>query len=280
MHPKNPFIAGYNFSKLVKAYPLLNEFVFVNKHGNTTIKFSDKHAVKALNKALLKAQYKIDWDIPEQYLCPPIPGRLDYLLHIADLVPKKNIHLLDIGTGANLIYPILGSCHFNWKCVASETDNAAIQNAQQLIDANNSLVNTILRHQSNEGTIFEGIIKSDDVFDVVVCNPPFFKSAAEAQQQNQRKVNNLKIKNKDKLNFGGRSNELWCEGGEQAFIKQMIHESAHYKTQVHWFTSLVANKEHLKSIKKTLNSTSATEVKVIAMNLGNKQSRFIAWTFS
>ncbi len=106
MHPKNPFAKDYDFDLLVSHFTNLKDFVFLNKYGNKTIKFGDKQAVKALNKALLKAYYDITWDIPENNLCPPIPGRLDYLLHVADLVTKTDIHLLDIGTGAKLIYPI------------------------------------------------------------------------------------------------------------------------------------------------------------------------------
>ena len=112
VHPKNQFAKDYDFDNLTQQYPPLKDFVFVNKYGNKTIKFSDQQAVKALNSALLKAHYGLTyWDIPEDNLCPPVPGRLDYLLHIADLIPKSDLRLLDIGTGANLIYPILGTCY-------------------------------------------------------------------------------------------------------------------------------------------------------------------------
>jgi 23S rRNA (adenine1618-N6)-methyltransferase len=44
-----------------------------------------------LNKAILKAFYKIEyWDIPLHYLCPPIPGRADYLHYTADLLAECN----------------------------------------------------------------------------------------------------------------------------------------------------------------------------------------------
>ena len=279
MHTKNPFVDDYDFDTLIQNYPALKDFVFVNEYGNKTIKFSNKHAVKALNTALLITHYGIIWDIPDNNLCPPIPGRLDYLLHIADLIPKKDIRLLDIGTGANLIYLILATCHFNWKCTGSETDSDSLINAQTIIDNNNILKNTELRHQNNRNNILELIIKPDDVFDVVVCNPPFFKSRIDAQQKNKRKVNNLQLQEKETLNFGGRSNELWYKGGEEAFVKKMALESIQFKNQVYWFTSLVSNKENLKSIKRAVNKTLPAEVKVIDMEQGNKKSRFIAWTF-
>ncbi len=279
MHPKNPFIEDYDFDILIQHYPLLKNFVFINKYENKTIKFSDNKAVRALNSALLKTHYGINWDIPENNLCPPIPGRLDYLLYIADLIPKKNIRLLDIGTGANLIYPILATCHFNWECVASEVDRDSLKNAQTIINENKALSKTELRHQKFKNSILKNIIQPEDTFDVVVCNPPFFKNAEDAQQKNQRKVENLKLEEDEPLNFGGRSNELWFNGGEEAFLKKMALESVQFKTQVHWFTSLISKKENIGNIKRAIKKTLPTEVKVIEMEQGNKKSRFIAWTF-
>ena len=279
MHPKNPFAKNYDFDLLIQHYVNLKDFVFLNEYGNKTIKFGDKQAVKALNKALLKAYYDINWDIPENNLCPPIPGRLDYLLHMADLVTKPDIHLLDIGTGANLIYPILGTCHFNWQCTASEVDPDSLKNAHEIIDNNKSLQKTDLRRQKFKSNIFLNLIQPDDAFDIVVCNPPFYRNSYEARQKNQSKVNKLQLQEKDKLNFGGQANELWYKGGEEGFVKKMATESVQFKSQVHWFSSLVSKKDSLRNIKRAINKTQPTEVKVIDMEQGNKKSRFIAWTY-
>ncbi len=280
MHQKNPFTKDYNFDDLITHHPVLKEYVFVNQHGNNSIKFSNNQAVKALNTALLKAHYGIAyWEIPENNLCPPIPGRLDYLLHIADLLQKEDIKLLDIGTGANLIYPILASRHFNWQCTASEVDPDSLKNAQEIIEKNESLKDIEVRHQKFKSSILEHIIQPDDAFDVVVCNPPFYKTRTDAERNNQRKVDNLQLEETTTQNFGGSSNELWYKGGEEAFIKKMASESEQFKAQVNWFTVLVSQKEHLKNIKRAINKTLPTQVKIIDMEQGNKQSRFIAWTF-
>ncbi|MBK5214809.1 MAG: 23S rRNA (adenine(1618)-N(6))-methyltransferase RlmF [Flavobacteriaceae bacterium] len=280
MHPKNPFTKDYNFDALIPHHPALKEYVFVNQHGNNSIKFSNNQAVKALNTALLKAQYGITyWNIPENNLCPPIPGRLDYLLHVADLLQKEDVKLLDIGTGANLIYPILASRHFNWQCTASEVDLDSLKNAQEIIANNSNLKDIELRHQKFKNSILEHIIQPTDAFDVVVCNPPFYKTRTDAERNNQRKVDNLELQEADTLNFGGSSNELWYKGGEEAFIKKMASESVQFKEQIQWFTVLVSQKEHLKNIKRAINKTKPSEVKIIDMEQGNKQSRFIAWTF-
>ncbi|ANW96456.1 23S rRNA methyltransferase [Wenyingzhuangia fucanilytica] len=280
MHPKNPFQRAYHFNELINIHPDLKPHVFINEYETQTIKFGNKKAVKELNKALLKQHYQLKyWDIPENNLCPPIPGRLDYLLHVNDLLNnKEDVHILDIGTGANLIYPILGNCHFNWKCTASEVDKISLKNAQKIIDEN-KLRNLELRHQQFKNSILENIIQPNDYFDVVVCNPPFFKNACDAAKKNERKLKNLRLKEDSKLNFGGVSNELWYKGGEEAFIKKMATESVFFKNQVAWFTSLVSQKENLKNIKRAINKTNPTEVKIVDMEQGSKKSRFIAWRF-
>lgn len=281
MHPKNPFNKDYDFDILVAQHPPLKPFVFINEYGSRTIKFADNEAVKALNTALLKEHFGImHWDIPDNNLCPPVPGRLDYLLHIADLLPpKEDIRLLDIGTGANLIYPILATRHFNWKCTASEVNLESLSNAQEIINKSPELKDIELRHQQFKSHILEYIILEDDFFDVVVCNPPFFKNRTDAEKSNLRKFQNLELVEENTKNFGGLSNELWYKGGEEAFIKTMAGESIRFKEQVHWFTAIVSQKENLKNIKRAINKTKPSEVKIVEMEHGNKQSRFIAWTF-
>jgi len=280
VHSKNPFIKDYNFDNLIAKYPPLKPFVYLNEHGTQTIKFADSEAVKALNTALLTYHFGITyWALSKDNLCPPVPGRLDYLLHVADLLPEKEINMLDIGTGANLIYPILASRHLNWKCTASEVNLDSVSNAQQIIDKNKNLSEIKLRHQQFKSNILEHIIQKEDNFDVVVCNPPFFKNRTDAEKSNLRKFQNLELKEAKTQNFGGLSNELWYKGGEEAFIKKMAEESLQFKNQVHWFTAIVSQKENLKNIKRAINKTKAAEVKIVEMELGNKQSRFVAWTF-
>lgn len=141
-HPRNLHREGYDFDRLTKAYPPLRAHVIRNPAGEPTISFSDPEAVKALNTALLIGHYGLQhWDIPEGYLCPPVPGRADYLHHLADLLAAggplltgKNIRILDIGTGANLIYAILGQRIYDWSMVGTEVDPLALKTAKALIE--------------------------------------------------------------------------------------------------------------------------------------------------
>ncbi|MGE4463152.1 MAG: RlmF-related methyltransferase, partial [Arcobacter sp.] len=118
-------------------------------------------------------------------------------------------------------------------------------------------------------------------YDFTLCNPPFHKSLDEALAGNKRKVQNLtkQKSTKSALNFGGKNNELWCEGGEIVFIKNMIKESLAFSKNCLWFTTLVSKKENLSFIYKALKDIKAVEVKTIKMAHGQKISRIVAWTF-
>jgi 23S rRNA (adenine1618-N6)-methyltransferase len=292
LHPRNKHKFGYNFDELIHTYPELKQHVFINEHGIETVNFSNPESVKALNKALLMADYDMqNWDIPQDYLCPPIPGRTDYIHYIADLLASTNNEIipdgenvvgLDIGIGANCIYPILGNSLYQWSFVGTDIDENAIQNCKKIIEQNPKLIDAIsLQLQVDSRFIFKNIILPEDKFAFTICNPPFHNSAAEATKSSIRKVNNLENTRTTKpvLNFGGQNAELWCDGGEIGFITQMIYESAKYPMQVLWFTTLVSKKDNLSSIYKTLNKVSAVVIKTIDMAQGQKTSRIVAWTF-
>lgn len=294
LHPRNQHQQSYDFERLCKAVPTLARFI-ENKYDNHTIDFANPEAVKLLNKALLKDNYDIDyWDIPEGFLCPPIPGRADYIHYLADLlqstfevkIDHEKVRVLDIGTGANCIYPLLGHKSYAWQFVATDIETLSINTAKQIVAANKGLSKAIeIRHQTQSNQIFQGVVKDQERFHLTLCNPPFHDSPEQAAQGSKRKWQNLgKSKQKQKygspaLNFAGRSNELWCNGGELAFIRKMIRESRAYGQQVVWFTSLVSKKDNLSNIKLVLKKANVTQLKVVKMTQGQKVSRFIAWSF-
>ena len=141
-----------------------------------------------------------------------------------------------------------------------------------------------IRHQKNNANLFEGIIQKDEYFDFTICNPPFHASEEEAGKGTLRKLRNLRkedgfqTKEEIILNFGGQANELWCNGGEALFIKRMIKQSAVFKSQVGFFSTLVSKKENLNKIYKQLDKLKASH-KTVLMNHGNKKSRFVYWSF-
>lgn len=338
LHQRNLHKDGYDFDRLIEASPELKEFVRPNPYGNLSIDFADPQAVKALNLALLKADYQITfWDIPQGFLCPPIPGRVDYIHYLADLLAGNiqqqanqepsavsangqnvlrvndaftqavttthkiptgpKIKALDIGTGANGVYPILGIQAYGWQFIASDVDPLSLANVEAIISGNPSLQKKFkTRLQTDHQKVFAGIIQPEDRFDITLCNPPFHSSLAEASAGSERKLNNLAANraakghepkptaSKDKksakeLNFGGQKAELWCDGGEKQFLLNMIRESADFKTQCLWFTSLVSKKENLKPSYAALEKAGAVTIKTIDMAQGNKLTRVLAWSF-
>ncbi|MBN2236360.1 MAG: 23S rRNA (adenine(1618)-N(6))-methyltransferase RlmF [Bacteroidales bacterium] len=292
LHRRSKHRERYDFKQLIESYPELSPFVTTNAYGDESVDFFDPKAVKALNIALLKHYYSIDyWDIPEHYLVPPIPGRADYIHHIADVLSSKtfgkipqgdSVKCLDIGVGANCIYPIIGTKEYDWNFVGTEIDPAALNSAKHIIEANPNLNQKVeLRLQAKSDDVFFGVINLEERFDISMCNPPFHASQKEAEAVSLRKLSNLthqKVTEKT-LNFGGRSNELWCDGGEEKFIKNMIRESKYYAQTCLWFSTLVSKQSSLKNAYQALKKAEAVEVKTIPMGQGNKSSRIVAWTF-
>lgn len=286
-HPRNIHQGNYDFNALSSIEITLKEYVYENEFQQLTIDFANPLAVIALNKAILKKDYDLlDWSIPKGYLCPPIPGRAEYIHRVSDLLNSKKIPsaitVLDIGTGANCIYPIIGSHCYQWNFIATDIDQLALENAKKISSQNERLRNKIeFRKQHNDNQIFNGVVSSRELWDFTICNPPFHDSAESAKQQSLRKIKNLTAQKKPDviLNFGGQHRELWCQGGEVEFIQNMMTESLDWSRNCFWFTSLVSQKDHLMALEKMAKSLPIRQFKIIEWANGNKQTRFIAWSF-
>ena len=292
LHPRNRHALGYDFPALVRTSPELKPFVQPSPAGNDTVDFADPLAVMTLNRALLKHHYAVaHWELPPGYLCPPVPGRADYVHHVADLLSGGHVDaiprgpavvVLDIGVGANCVYPIIGVSEYGWSFVGTDIDPVALSSARRIAGANPKLAGRIdCRLQRSRTDVFQGVVQPGETFAASMCNPPFHASAAEATAGSLRKQKNLsggKVA-KPVLNFGGRSTELWCKDGESGFVGRMIAESANRPQLSIWFTSLVSKQESLATIYRSLKAVHATKVRTIELSHGQKKSRIVAWTF-
>ena len=292
LHSRNKNRERYDFKQLIAACPELAPFVMLNRYGDESIDFANPEAVKILNRALLQVNYDIvNWDIPAGYLCPPVPGRADYIHHIADFLCRNNygkipigpgIKCLDIGVGASCIYPIIGTLEYGWSFVGSDIDPVSVESANRIIASNPALQGKIeCKLQKNAKDFFYGIIRKDEFLDLSVCNPPFHASEQEVQAGTLRKVNNLNPgKSVEPIaNFGGQSHELWCDGGEVKFVRSMIQQSKKFGDSCFMFSTLISKESNLKSVYRTLEEVEAFGVETIPMGQGNKISRIVAWTF-
>ena len=292
LHPRNKNRKRYDLNALITSNPELVNYVRSNKYGDDSIDYSNPVAVKALNKVILNYYYGIkNWDFPDENLCPPVPGRADYIHHIADLFAENNfgtipfgdkITCIDVGVGASCIYPLIGVTEYNWKFIGSDIDPKSIKSAINIVNSNPSLNGKIeCRLQKSRKNVFIGIVGSEDKIDCSICNPPFHSSFEDAQKGTRRKIKNLSGK-KEKaptLNFAGISNELICDGGESKFIHKMVMESKKFSKNCFWFSTLVSKQSNLKGIYNSLNAIEASQIKTIPMGTGNKTSRIVAWTF-
>ena len=286
-HPRNRYQGQYDFSRLEQAFPGLGKYIRDNSAGESTINFSDPLAVKSLNKALLLDYYELSyWDIPDGYLCPGLPGRAEYIHRIADLLAEDNLLQgdkvlgLDVGTGANAIYPLLGILEYDWKMVGSDINTEAITAAQLVVDKNPVLQGKFeLRLQARDEHFFRTVIQEGEHYCFSVCNPPFHTSSQEARKANERKNQGLGIATSAALNFGGRDHELWFPGGEERFLRMLAQESKHYREQCLWFSSLLSSKDNLRPLKKVLKKVGIEESRVLPITIGHKQGRVVAWTF-
>jgi 23S rRNA (adenine1618-N6)-methyltransferase len=247
--------------------------------------------VKALNRALLLDTYGIQgWDLPPGYLCPPVPGRADYLHHAADLLAEAHlgtpprgagIRVLDLGVGASAIYPLVGHREYGWAFVGVDIDGPALASAARILAANPGLPEAVeLRLQPDRMAAFTGVIRPGERFDLTLCNPPFHASAQAVRAASQAKWRKLGRPAEGMArNFGGQGAELWCEGGEAGFIARMITESLAFRAQVGWFTTLVSSSASLPGIHRALRRVEARAIRTVPMAQGQKQSRFVAWSF-
>ena len=292
LHPRNRNRDRYDVAALVACLPALAAFVKKSKSGDDTIDFTKPEAVKLLNRALILHNYGLEtWDFPDKNLCPPVPGRADYVHYIADVLRENHFGTipeglqttcLDVGVGASAIYPIVGIVEYGWSFIGSDVSEESLTSAEAIKAGNPGVLDNLdLRIQPDGKRIFHGMLKPADRIDAVLCNPPFHSSAEDAIQGTLRKTRNLTggQQQSPMLNFSGISKELIFEGGEVKFIQTMMRESRSFSKNVFWFSSLVSKQSHLKALYHELKAIKPVEIKTIPMGTGNKSARIVAWTF-
>eukprot|EP00201_Polytomella_parva_P004907 CAMPEP_0175079366 /NCGR_PEP_ID=MMETSP0052_2-20121109/24775_1 /TAXON_ID=51329 ORGANISM="Polytomella parva, Strain SAG 63-3" /NCGR_SAMPLE_ID=MMETSP0052_2 /ASSEMBLY_ACC=CAM_ASM_000194 /LENGTH=651 /DNA_ID=CAMNT_0016349673 /DNA_START=86 /DNA_END=2041 /DNA_ORIENTATION=- len=141
-----------DFLQLANDEPILKPFVTdVSAGGRVRFPYTSWEATRALTAALLSRDFGVQWSLPHGYLIPPVPNRLNYILWISDLLylsgldpsSGSEIHGLDIGCGANLIYCLLGAAAYGWRMTGLDIDQAAITWASTVVQKNPHLASLI-----------------------------------------------------------------------------------------------------------------------------------------
>ena len=282
IHSRNKNKERYDLKALIAVNPELKNYIKPNIKGEDTVDFSNPIAIKLLNKSLLQYYYGIkNWDISDNYLCPSIPNKADYIHHMADVLVESNFGQLpsgnkitcyDIGMGATCIYPIIGVTEYNWNFIGSDIDENAIISAQSIVSKNDALKNKITcRLQGTKKDFFYGIIDKEEKVDLSICNPPLYASLEDAIKVTHKKNAPYRVSE--------IKEELIYDGGETGFLQKYVKESKKFAENCFWFSALVSKQSNQKGMVEFLGESGATQTKVIPMGIGNKSSQIIAWTF-
>ena len=105
--PRDIYTRDVDFTALALQYPDFAKRLKTNKQ----LDFSDPESVRQLTKALLRRDFNLSIELPEDRLCPPIPNRFNYVLWIQDLLdctsgdfedkynPNREVIGLDMSVG-------------------------------------------------------------------------------------------------------------------------------------------------------------------------------------
>eukprot|EP00898_Chlorokybus_atmophyticus_P003318 jgi/Chlat1/3988/Chrsp26S03981 len=292
-HPRSRYAdKAPDFAALAELYPSFKPYVRIREDGSVSIDWTSFDATRELTCALLHHDYKVDWVLPDGYLCPTVTSRENYINWIHDLLqlsrrghaspPDKqpDITGIDIGTGASCIYPLIGASIFGWHFVGTDIVDPALQHAKANVDRNPHLAHLI---QVRRGHVLEsqggdidgdgakgllvGVVNDDERYDFCMCNPPFFESFEEVGA-NPRTA------------CGGSPAEMVTPGGEAAFVRRIIADSFVLRDRVWWYTSMLGRKATLLQLKKELHERKVPAVRVTEFSQGRTARWGLAWSFA
>ncbi|KAI2614239.1 uncharacterized protein GGS25DRAFT_470863 [Hypoxylon fragiforme] len=262
--------------------------------GSSAIDFANPASVMQLTKSLLKQDFGLSVDLPPDRLCPPVPIRHCYILWLKDLLDStapgddprsENVTGLDIGTGASLIYPLLGCAQrASWKFVATDIDAKSLSYARDNTARNWSRVGgrsriRVLARTPDDPLI--PLLDDDDnglgikTLDFTMVNPPFYSSATELSD-----LARLKSRPPNSA-CTGAPNEMVCEGGEVGFVRRLVDESRVLRGRVRWYTAMLGKQSSLEALVPLLKrDLGVTNYAITAFAPGRQTRRWgVAWSF-
>ena len=265
-----------DFLILMKQFPELKKFIIKqdeDKEKVFSFDWSNNDFSLLMAKSILDYYFDIKYyHVPKGYLIPPIPSRLNYINLInssLNEIKEENIMGIDIGTGANIIYPILGNSVYNWKFICSEINNDAYNNAKIILQKNNLEKNINLIKQNNKNNIFLGILNQEKKYTFSMSNPPYYDYEQEIKIEDKKRDN--------EFNF----DEVYYKNGELGFFERYFQESICYKKNIFLFTILIGKKSNAEIICDKINSYKDI-IKLCDMKkiqTGNNMRYVIYWSF-
>ena len=265
---------------LTKEFPELKKYILKqneDNEGEFQFDWSNNELSLLMDKSILNYYFNIKYyDIPKGFLIPPIPSRINYINLINSIITKlindidiKNIIGIDIGTGANIIYPILGYSIYKWKFICTEINKEAYNNAKLILQKNNLENNINIIKQNNKDNIFISILNRENKYIFSMCNPPYYNYENEIKLEDKKRDN--------EYNF----DEIYYKNGEYGFFQRYFEESICYKNNVFLYTILIGKKINAENIYDKLSSYNDI-IKIYNMQkilTGNNVRYIIYWSF-
>ena len=269
-----------DFLTLIKEFPELKKYILKQNEDNEAefqFDWSNNELSLLMDKSILNYYFNIKYyDIPKGFLIPPIPSRINYINLINSIITKlikdidiKNIIGIDIGTGANIIYPILGYSIYKWKFICTEINKEAYNNAKLILQKNNLENNINIIKQNNKDNIFISILNRENKYIFSMCNPPYYNYENEIKLEDKKRDN--------EYNF----DEIYYKNGEYGFFQRYFEESICYKNNVFLYTILIGKKINAENIYDKLSSYNDI-IKIYNMQkilTGNNVRYIIYWSF-
>ena len=249
------------------------------REARATVDFSSWTHARALTGAILSSAHGVvGWDVPEGHLVPAETNRRRYvewvekLLRLSSPRGEGGVRGLDVGTGASVIYPLLGAATRGWRFVGTDVTDEALTCARENLRRNPRLEALIeIRDARGENgerdRVLKGVVKEGETFSFCMCNPPFFESMEEAGRNPQTA-------------YGGTEAEMVFPGGEEAFVKKIFSDSLEMKHAIHWFTTMCGKKKTMTSMRTLLHALRVPAIRTTELVHGKTSRWCIAWSFS
>jgi len=252
--------------------------------------FQDPDTVKILSKAILKADFGLQLEVPDDRLCPPIPNRWNYVTWIHALIdstspdysyrydPERKITGLDIGTGASSIYTMLClQSRPSWRMCATDIDKKSFESAARNLALNNLMTRTTLLQTTELNPIIPLAGLGVQTLDFTMCNPPFFTNLADMSASLKGEGKSWK----PNAVCTGAEVEMVCPDGDLGFVTRIVNESLVLREKVQWYTSMLGKLTSAKAIITLLKQNSVANWAVGVIDTGSSTKRWIvAWSFA
>ncbi|KAF2187877.1 hypothetical protein K469DRAFT_748726 [Zopfia rhizophila CBS 207.26] len=264
-------------------------FKKISEKSKGFLNFQDPETMQILTKAIVKVDFGLHIDLPDDRLCPPVPIRWNYVSWVQSLIdttgpdytqtydPTRQVMGLDIGTGASAIYTLLlQKTRPNWNMCATDIDKKSFDSAVRNLALNGMITRTRLLQTMEGNAVIPLNLLGVERLDFTICNPPFFADEKEmrASLKGERKSwapNSV---------CTGNEVEMICPGGDIGFVTRIIEESLLLRDKVTWYSSMLGKLESAKAVVDKLKKNGVNNWAVGCLDAGGLTKRWVvAWSF-